>query len=150
VATRRPASRSGRVSRDRAGRARWSQASLQVVRQLAAAARAGEAGEKGAGNGAGVEAARLGVAERVLGQGGRGGSAEQRVGVGEGGVQAKQDGEVSCVRHRLAGEHGLLDRGGGGCDRRVGHPCLALVVEPFDIEPVEPLAEEVGVVLRHT
>ena len=126
----------------------------EVVGQLAAAARAGEAGKEGAGNGARVEAARLGVAERVLGEGRRRGPAEQRVGVGEGGVEPEQDGEglARAVRRRdrLAGDGRLLDLGGGGRDLGIRHPGLALGAEPGEVEPVEQLAEAVGVVLAHT
>jgi hypothetical protein len=126
----------------------------QVVGQLAAAARAGEAGEEGARKGTGVQAARLRVAERVLGEGGRGGSAEQRVGVGEGGVEPEQDGEGRTPpvgrRNGLAVEDGPLDPSGGGRDVRIRHPILALGAKFSGIEPIEQLTEEIGVVLLHT
>ncbi len=84
-----------------------------VVRQLAAPARADEAGQERPGNGAGVEPARLRVAERVLGEGRRGGRAQQGVGVREGGVEAEQGGErlAPSLRHhhRLPLERRLLD-----------------------------------------
>ena len=83
---------------------------------MAAAARPGEAGQQGAGKGSGVEAARLRVAERVLEEGGRGGCAQQRVGVCEGRVEAEQGGEgltpaVGCP-DGLTAEGCLLDSSG--------------------------------------
>ena len=126
----------------------------QVVGQLAAAARAGEAREEGAGNGARVEAARLHVAQRVLGQGRRSRTAEQGVGVGESGVEAEQDGEGQAPavgrRHGLTVEGRPLDPGGDRRDLRIDHPRLALGEKLSAVEPVEQLAEEIGVVVAHT
>ena len=74
--------------------------------------------------------------------------------MGEGGVEAEQDGEglTPAVGRRdgLTVEGRLLDRGGGGRDLRIRHPGLALGVELGGVEPVEQLAEEIGVVLAHT
>ena len=126
----------------------------QVVGQLAAATRAGEAGQKGAGKSARVEAARFRVAERVFGEGGRSGFAGHGVGVGEGGIEAEQDGEDPAPagggRYGPAVEGGLLDLSGDGRNPCVPHPCLAGGVELGGLEPIEQVAEEVGVVLAHT
>ncbi len=74
--------------------------------------------------------------------------------MGEGGVEAEQDGDgpTSAVGRRdgLTVEGRLLDLGGGGRDLRVPHPGLALGVELSGVEPIEQLAEEIGVVLVHS
>ena len=74
--------------------------------------------------------------------------------MGEGGVEAEQDGEdlppAVGRRDGLTVEGRLLDRSGGGRDRRVRHPRLAVGVELGGVEPVEQLAEEIGIVLAHT
>jgi len=126
----------------------------EVGGQLAAAAGAGEAGKEGAGAGTGVEAARLRVAERVLGEGGRGGCAVERAGVGERDVEPQQDGEgltpAGGRRNGLTVADSLLDRGGDAGNLRIRHPGLALGVELSGVEPIEQLAEEIGVSLGHT
>jgi hypothetical protein len=74
--------------------------------------------------------------------------------VGEGGIEAEQDreglrpavgpGNGSTVERRL------LDLGCGGRDVRIRHPRLAPGVELSEVEPVEQLAEEIGMVSAHT
>jgi hypothetical protein len=74
--------------------------------------------------------------------------------VGEGGIESGQDREglppAVGRRDGLAGERRLLDRCGGGRDLRIHQPRLAVGVELRGVEPIEQLAEEVGVVLAHT
>jgi len=53
-------------------------------------------------------------------------------------------------RNGLTVEGRLLDRSGGCRDLRIPHPGLALGVELSGIEPVEQLAEEIGIVPAHT
>jgi len=74
--------------------------------------------------------------------------------MGEGRVEAEQSGEAAA---RVGGrrdappvEGGPFDRGGCGRDRRVADPRFAGGVELGGGEPVEQLAEAVGVVLAHT
>ena len=74
--------------------------------------------------------------------------------MGEGGVEAEQDGEGLTPtvgrRNGLTVESRLLDPGGGGRDLRIHHPGLALGVELSGVELVEQRTEQVGVVLAHT
>ena len=53
-------------------------------------------------------------------------------------------------RNGLTVEGRLLDSSGGGRDLRIPHPGLALGVELGGVEPIEQLAEEIGVFLAHT
>ena len=72
----------------------------------------------------------------------------------EGRVEAEQDREGLTPalgrRHGLTVKGRLLDRGGGGHDLPIRHPGPALGVELGGVEPIECLAEAVGVVLAHT
>ena len=81
------------------------------------------------------------------------GPPRQRVGVGERGVEAEQAGEGGARRRAYAGltiERGLLDLGGRrGLQLPIGSQRLAFGVELGGVEPVEQLAEEIGVVLTH-
>ena len=126
----------------------------RVDGQLAAAPGASKPGEQGAGKRSGVKATGLRIAERVLGQGARGDSAGQRVRMGESCIEAEQGGEglpsIPGSRDGPAGQGRLLDRGGVGHDLRVPHPGLPLGAKPGRVEPIEELAEKVGVVLAHT
>ena len=74
--------------------------------------------------------------------------------MGKGGVEAEQHGErLTPALGRPDGvtvEGRLLDPGGGGRDLLVSHPGLALGVEFGSVEPIEQLAEEVGVFFGHT
>jgi hypothetical protein len=74
--------------------------------------------------------------------------------VAEGAVEAEDGGERSTSargdRNALTVESCLLDLGGGDRNVRVHQPVLARGVELPGIEPIEQLAEEVGVVLTHT
>ena len=53
-------------------------------------------------------------------------------------------------RNGLTVEGRLLDLSGGGRNLRIRHPRLARGVELGGVEPIEQLAEEIGVVLAHT
>src|SRR4029079_14542583 len=100
------------------------------------------------------EASRLRVAKRVFGERGRSGPAERRVRVREGGVGDEQRGEESTGNTRgiarIAAERRLLDPSSAGHDVPVGHPRLTVGVELSRVQPVEQLAEEIGIVVPDT
>jgi hypothetical protein len=74
--------------------------------------------------------------------------------VGTRGIEAEQDGEgftrAVGPDNRSPVKSRLLDLDSGGRDSRIRHPGLTLGVDLSGIEPIEQLAEEIGLVLAHT
>ena len=74
--------------------------------------------------------------------------------VAKGGVEPQQDGEglTPAVGRRNGPtvEGRLLDPSDGGRNLRIPQPGLALGAEFGGVEPIEQLADEIGVVFAHT
>ena len=163
MATRRPASRSGRVSLAWPGKAcviagvpvglpyahHRAERVGQVLGQLAPATGAGEAGEQCARSVARVEAAALRIAEGVLAEGGRRRAAKKRIGPGQRGVEAEQAGEGVPDFYPLTHERGRFHLRRRGLQLPIEEPALAVCMKIGGVDPVEQLAEEIGVALTH-